>query len=111
MISHSVETPRGTGAFFLSLVSSPPDKGGYFPRAFISFSTPPSFGHLPYMAEPHPVMLRDTAGESLILDFVAVAVFFNPSVLRTPPLYFAAQNTEEEGEMYFPLSLLLRFYM
>ena len=51
-------------------------------------------------------------GESLILDFVVAAVaVFNPSVLRTPPLYFAAQNTEEEGEMYFPLSLLLRFYM
>ena len=49
-------------------------------------------------------MLRDTAEESLILDFVAVAVFFNPSVLRTPPLYFAAQNTEEEGEMYFPFA-------
>jgi len=47
----------------------------------------------------------------LILDFVVAAVaVFNPSVLRTPPLYFAAQNTEEEGEMYFPLSLLLRFY-
>ena len=35
---------------------------------------------------------------------VTVAVFFNPSVLRTPPLYFAAQNTEEEGEMYFPFA-------
>ena len=56
MISHSVETPRGTGAFFESLVSSPPDKGGYFPRAFISFSTLPfltPYGHSPYMAEPH----------------------------------------------------------
>ena len=31
-------------------------------------------------------------------------MFFNPSVLRTPPLYFAAQNTEEEGEMYFPFA-------
>ena len=27
--------------------------------------------------------------------------FINPSVLRTPPLYFAVQNTGEEGEMYF----------
>ncbi len=26
-----------------------------------------------------------------------LSLFFNPSVLRTPPLYFAAQNTEEEG--------------
>ena len=42
-------------------------------------------------------------------DFVAIAVFqplcfINPSVLRTPPLYFAAQNTEEEGEMYSPFA-------
>ena len=50
-------------------------------------------------------MLRDTAEESLILDFVAVAAdVFNPSVLWTPPLSFAAQNTEEEGEMYFPFA-------
>ena len=27
--------------------------------------------------------------------------FINPSVLRTPPLYFAVQNAGEEGEMYF----------
>lgn len=46
MISHSVETPRGTGAFFLSLVSSPPDKGGYFPRAFDFFLNPSLFNPL-----------------------------------------------------------------
>ena len=44
MISHSVETPRGTGAFFLIpsvfFVSSPPDKVGYFPRAFDFFLNP-----------------------------------------------------------------------
>ena len=28
---------------------------------------------------------------------------FNPSVLRTPPLYFAVQNTGEEGESNLPL--------
>ena len=33
-----------------------------------------------------------------------LSLFFNPSVLRTPPLYFAAQNTEEVGEMYFPFA-------
>ena len=27
--------------------------------------------------------------------------FFNPSVLRTPPLYFALQNTGEEGEIQY----------
>ena len=29
--------------------------------------------------------------------------FINPSVLWTPPLYFALQNTEEEGESNPPL--------
>ena len=33
-----------------------------------------------------------------------LSLYFNPSVLRTPPLYFAAQNTEEEGEMYSPFA-------
>ena len=28
-----------------------------------------------YFASQYPVMLRDTAGESLILDFVAVSVY------------------------------------
>ena len=51
---------------------------------------------------PSPLRLRRLIkAESGI---VTVAVFFNPSVLRTPPLYFAAQNTEEEGEMYFPFA-------
>ncbi len=50
-----------------------------------------------------PIWLRHTGGEC-DTRFVTVAVFFNPSVLRTPPLYFAAQNTEEEGEMYFPFA-------
>ncbi len=49
-----------------------------------------------------PIWLRHTGGEC-DTRFVTVAVFFNPSVLRTPPLYFAAQNTEEE-EMYFPFA-------
>ena len=50
-----------------------------------------------------PIWLRHTGGECDTL-FVTVAVFFNPSVLRTPPLYFAAQNTGEEGEMYSPFA-------
>ena len=64
MISHSVETPRGTGAFFLIpsvfFVSSPPDKVGYFPRAFdfflnpSVFLTPSPYGHSPY------ILLRKT---------------------------------------------------
>ena len=51
---------------------------------------------------PSPLRLRrPIKAESGI---VTVAVFFNPSVLRTPPLYFAVQNTGEEGEMYFPFA-------
>jgi|GEM_PF-460004 len=80
MISHSVETPRGTGAFFLSLVSSPPDKGGYFPRAFISFSTPPSYGHLPY------ILLCKTQRRRGYL-ILLLSLFFNPSVFLTPSPY------------------------
>ena len=34
----------------------------------------------------------------------SMSLFFNLSVLRTPPLYFAVQNTEEEGEMYSPFA-------
>ena len=62
---------------FVSLASSPPDKGGIGDCALACiltpsvFSTPPSFGHLPYILlcktqgrrEKCPVMLRDTAGE------------------------------------------------
>ena len=33
---------------------------------------------------------------------LSLRVFLTPPSLRTPPLYFAVQNTEEEGEMYFP---------
>ena len=54
-------------------------------------------------------MLRGTAGERVIPDLLLLLLlllpmFSNPSVLRTPPLYFAVQNTEEEGEMYFPFA-------
>nr|DAW95795.1 MAG TPA: hypothetical protein [Caudoviricetes sp.] len=40
-------------------------------------------------------MPRDTAGERVIPDLL-LPMFSNPSVLRTPPLYFALQNTGEE---------------
>ena len=52
-------------------------------------------------------MPRDTARERVIPDLLLLLLlpmFSNPSVLRTPPLYFAVQNTEEEGEMYFPFA-------
>ena len=34
---------------------------------------------------------------------LSLRVFLTPPSLRTPPLYFAAQNTEEEGESNPPL--------
>ena len=47
-------------------------------------------------------MLRDTAGEGRLQpNPFPLLRFFNPSVLRTPPLYFAVQNTEEEGILDF----------
>ena len=52
---------------------------------------------------PRPIWLRHTLqcygarqGRSVIPGLL-LSLFFNPSVLRTPPLYFAVQNTEEEG--------------
>ena len=39
-------------------------------------------------------------------SFPLLWVFFNPSVLRTPPLYFAMQNTEEEVNTF-----LIRSYI
>ena len=34
--------------------------------------------------------------EQIVYMLPLLWIFFNPSVLRTPPLYFAMQNTEEE---------------
>ena len=59
--------------------------------------TPSPFGHSPY------IPCRNTGGEDWYL-ILLLSLFFNPSVLRPPPLYFAAQNTEEEGEMYSPFA-------
>ena len=53
---------------------------------------------------PSPLRLRrPIKAESGI---VTVAVFFNPSVLRTPPLYFALQNTGEEDNSFLYFSFL-----
>ena len=49
-------------------------------------------------------MLLGTAGGEDWYLILLLSLFFNPSVLRTPPLYFAVQNTEEEGEMYSPFA-------
>jgi len=34
-------------------------------------------------------------------------IFFNPSVQRTPPLYFALQNTGEEGNTFLCIVFIL----
>ena len=90
-----------------------------------SFLTPPFFGHLPY------ILLCTTQGRRIATQsfslycFVAprnaaghgrgrdcdlillllLSLFFNPSVLRTPPLYFTLQNTGEEDwkAAFFPI--------
>ena len=56
-------------------------------------------------------MLRDTAGESLILDFVAVSVFYPLRPPDTSPMFCCAKHpvmlrgtAEEEGEMYSPFA-------
>jgi len=82
----------------------------------VVFLTPPSFGYLPYILlcttqgrriakQPFSlycfVVPRNAAGHGrgrdcdLIL-LLLLSLFFNPSVLRTPPLYFTLQNTGEE---------------
>ena len=53
------------------------------------------------MGTPPIFLLCKTQGESvipglLLLMFFQPLCFFNPSVLRPPPLYFAVQNTGEE---------------
>ena len=86
-------SPRPFPSVFLA--SSPPDKGGIGDCCFCLYSNPLALWALPLYS------LTETQGERLRFDFVAIAVFhplcfINPSVLRTPPLYFAAQNTGEE---------------
>ena len=85
----------------VSLATSPPDKGGIGDCCFCLYSNPLALWALPlyFCCAKHPVMLRGTAeGESVILGlllplFFQPLCFFNPSVLRPPPLYFAVQNT------------------
>ena len=57
-----------------------------------------------YIPTPLPQKLL-FLGRGVEESFIVISDYeINPSVLRTPPLYFAAQNTEEEGEMYFPFA-------
>ena len=85
------DSPRPFSSVFLA--TSPPDKGGDFARAFAGLFNPLALWAL-------PLYRCATQGESVDTRFVTVTVdVFNPSVvltppsLRTPPLYFALQNT------------------
>ena len=104
MISHSVETPRGTGAFFFNTLRlRHPMRAGIF--SVLLFSSQPlrlfnplALRALPlyFAAQNTPQCYGTRQGRSVIPGLL-LSLFFNPSVLRTPPLYFAVQNTEEEG--------------
>ena len=59
----------------VSLVSSPPDKGGIGVCVLACILTPSPCGHSPY------IPCRNTGGRGLILDFVAA------DVLLTPPSF------------------------
>ena len=64
--------------------------------------------------EPCFTMLRGTAGGEgdTWFCYCHCRYFSNPSVLRTPPLYFAVQNTEEEFKSNPPFiaDLIILFY-
>ena len=55
---------------------------------FLRDLTPSPCGHSPYL-------IYDEQRESVdtLIRFLCCGYLFNPSVLRTPPLYFAMQNT------------------
>ena len=67
------DSPRPFPSVFLA--TSPPDEGGDFAHAFAGLFNPSvTVCYLLYMVSPHPVMLRDTAGEEfcdtlLLCDF------------------------------------------
>ena len=79
----------------VSLATSPPDKGGIGDCCFCLYSNPLALWALPlyFCCAKHPAMLRDTARGECEIWFCYCRCFFNPSVLRPPPLYFAEQNT------------------
>ena len=74
---------------FVSLASSPPDKGGIGDCCFCLYSNPLALRALPlyFCCAKHPAMLRDTARGECDTRFVAADVFFNPSVFSTPPYF------------------------
>ena len=82
------DSPRPFSSVFLA--TSPPDKGGDFAHAFAGLFNPSvTVCYLLYMVSPHPVMLRDTAGEEfcdtlLLCDFAGKirSILTFSSVLR-----------------------------
>ena len=89
-------------------MTSPTDKGGDFARAFVGLFNPLALRALPlYSFQEH----RGRGGLPLLS---LLRVFLRPlliAMLLGSPLYFAAQNTEEEGEMYFPFASVPILYV
>ena len=56
-------------------------------------------------------MLLGTAGGEDWYLILLLSLYSNPLALRALPLYFAAQNTEEEGEMYFSFASIPILYV
>ena len=79
----------------VSLVTSPPDKGGIGDCALACILTPSVLLTPPplratspiFCCAKHPAMLRDTAGGECDTRFVAADVFSTPSVSLTPPSF------------------------
>ena len=64
MISHSVETPRGTGAFFFNTLRLRRPIKAESGIVLLLVLTPSPCGHSTYICcAKHPAMLRDTAEE------------------------------------------------
>ena len=87
------DSPRPFSSVFLA--SSPPDKGGIGGSSL--YSNPFALRALSLYS------LVGTQGERRANSITFASGIFNPSVLRTPPLYFTMQNTGEEGESNPPL--------
>ena len=67
------------------------------------YSTPSSCGHSPYFIYNEQRESVDT-----LMRFLCYGYLFNPSVTSvTPPLYFAMQNTEEEGNTFLYIVFVL----
>ena len=74
--------------------------------ASVSFSASIFFNSLALRALP-PISFTTSRGRGDLNLSSPRSVFSNPSVLRTPPLYFAMQNTEEEVNTFLCIVFVL----